>query len=422
MAKISACIPNESMRIGPLQSSDGGLATSKEEISEELRKTFFLGQHLKGRSFDEDHYVEVTRRVRNQDPHISAEHDELFHEGFSMYGLEWVIKDIPQSDAFDNDGIHASMLKHFGIRMKQRLLKHFNSCWHESTWPWNSSRVIFIQKPGKSNYAFSSSYRAITLSSHVGKLFERTINRRLRTFFTSCKIFEEEQEGFREKRITVRSLYRMQLELEDIQRNKKPAVLLNIDLEKAFEIVWIDGLLYKLQNIGITGNLLSIIQAFLSNKLSFIKIGNYHSNNFPIHIGLPQESALSPTLVILFNNDFIVECPIRFKFLDDTALILTADDIERLANRTQAAADNIKRWCDKWRMAVNGSKTEIVFFNYNSKDPFEIALNSHICKVKTSTKSLGIIIDKKISFEEHAELSVAKAQRNWTAITSKCTN
>ena len=248
------------------------------------------------------------------------------------------------------------------------------------------------------------------------------INRRLRTFFTSGKIIEEEQEGFREKRSTVQSLYRMQLELEDIQRNKKPAVLLNIDLEKAFDSVWIDGLVYKLQNIGITGNLLSIIQAFLSNRLTFIKIGNYHSNNFPIHIGLPQGSVLSPTLFILFINDFIDEYPIRFKFADDTALILTADDTLQLANRTQAAADNIKRWCDKWRMAVNGSKTEIVLFNYISKDPFEIALNSDICKVKTSTKSLGIIIDNKTNFKEHAELSVATAQRNWAAITSKCTN
>ena len=214
----------------------------------------------------------------------------------------------------------------------------------------------------------------------------------------------------------------MQLELEDIQRNKKPAVLLNIDREKAFDSVWIDGLLYKLQNIGITGNLPSIIKAFLSNRLSCIKIGNYHSNNFPIHIGLPQSSVLSPSLFILFNNDFIDEYPIRFKFADDTALILTADDILQLANRTQAAADSFERWCDKWRMAVNGSKTEIVLFNYNSKDPFEIALNSDICKVKTSTKSLGIIIDNKTNFKEHAELSVAKAQRNWAAITSKCTN
>ena len=375
--------------IGPLQSSDGGLATSKEEISEELRKAFFLGQHLKGRSFDEDHYVEVTRRVRNQDPQINAEHEEHFHEDFSMYELECAIKDIPQSDAFDNDAIHASMLKYFGIRMKRRLLKLFNSCWHESTWHRNSSRVIFIKKPGKPNYAFSSSYRPITLSSHVGKIFEKMINRRLRTFFTSCKTIEEEQEGFREKRSTVRSLYRMQLESKDFQRKKKPAVLLNIDLEKAFDSVWIDGLMYKLQNIGITGNLISLIQAFLSNRLSFIKIGNYHSNNFPIHIGLPQGSVLSPTLFSLFINDFIDENPVRFKFADDTALILTADDILQLANRTQAAADNIKRWCDKWRMAVNGSKTGMVSFNYNSKDPLEIALNFDICKVRTSTKTSG---------------------------------
>ena len=133
--------------IGPLQSLDGRHATSKEEISEDLRKTFFLGQHPKGRSIDEDHYVEVTRKVRNQDPPINAEHDEeLFHEAFSMYELECAIKDIPQSDAFDNDGVHASMLKHFGIRLKLWLPKLFNSCWQKSTWPWNSSRVIFRKK------------------------------------------------------------------------------------------------------------------------------------------------------------------------------------------------------------------------------------------------------------------------------------
>ena len=183
-----------------------------------------------------------------------------------------------------------------------------------------------------------------------------------------------------------------------------------------------DGLLYKLQNIGITGNLLSIIQAFLSNRLSFLKIGNYHSNNFPIHIGLPQGSVLSPILFILFINDFIDAYPIRLKFADDTALILKTDDFLQLANRTQAAADDEKRWCDKWRMAVNGSKTEMVLFNYNINDPFELALNSDICEVKTCTKSLEIIIDNETNFREHAELSVVKAELNSAAITSKCTN
>ena len=124
----------------------------------------------------------------------------------------------------------------------------------------------------------------------------------------------------------------------------------------------------------------------------------------------------------MFINDFIDEYPSRFNFADDTALILNADDVLQLANRTQAAADNTERWCDKWRMAVNGSKTEIVLLIYNKKDPFEIAVNFDICKVKTSTKSLGIIIDNKTNFKKHAELSVAKARRNWAAITSKSTS
>ena len=189
----------------PLQSSDEQLAAAKEEISEELRKTLFLGQHLKGISFDANHYFEVTRRVQSQDSQIIVEHDELFHEDFLMCELECALKDVPQWEAFDIDGIHTSMLKPFGIRMKLRPLKRFSSCWHESTRAWNSSRLIFETKPSKSNYALGSSYRRLTLSIHVGKSLESMINRRLRTFFTSCKIFKEEQEGFREKRSTLRS-------------------------------------------------------------------------------------------------------------------------------------------------------------------------------------------------------------------------
>ena len=44
---------------------------------------------------------------------MNAEHDEeLFHHDFSMHEIECAIKDVPQWDAFDNDGIHVSMMKH----------------------------------------------------------------------------------------------------------------------------------------------------------------------------------------------------------------------------------------------------------------------------------------------------------------------
>ena len=104
-------------------------------------------------------------------------------------------------------------------------------------------------------------------------------------------------------------------------------------------------------------------------KLSFKQFSDSHRLT-------ARQCTLANIIHFFFINDFIDEDPIRFKFADDTALILTADDILQLANQMHAAADNIKRWCDKWRMAVNGSKTEIVLSNYNSKDPVEIALKS----------------------------------------------
>ena len=62
-----------------------------------------------------------------------------------------------------------------------------------------------------------------------------------------------EQEGFRRKRNTVRSLYRLHLDLEHARSTKTPTALLNIDLEKAFDSVWIDGLLYKLRHYHVNG-------------------------------------------------------------------------------------------------------------------------------------------------------------------------
>ena len=143
LAKISACFPNETMRNRPIAKMRWTASYFERRDSCGTENNFFLEQILKGRSFDEDHYVEVKWTVRNHDPQINAERDkDLF---LSMYELKCAIEDVPQSDASDNDGTQGSMVKHCGIRMTLRLLKIFNSCWHESTWPWISFRVIFIK-------------------------------------------------------------------------------------------------------------------------------------------------------------------------------------------------------------------------------------------------------------------------------------
>ena len=404
--------------IGPLKKIDGTLATTEEEIAQEFKRTFFEGRHLLDRNFDEQHLSLVNEKVKLIEQNVNNEDNDWF---FSETELVAAIKAIPQSNTFDNDNIHASMLRHFGPNMKTCLLDLFNECYLQSEWPWKQSRVLFIKKSGKSDYTSSSSYRPLTISSHVGKLFERMINNRLRHTLETQNLLEEEQEGFRAKRSSVRSLYRLQLEVEEVLQSKKAAALLNIDLEKAFDSVWNHGLMVKLHEAGISGKLYKIIVTFLRCRQSFIKIGNYNSNLFSIETGLPQGSVLSPTLFILFINDFIGSiCP-RFKFADDSALIVRAEDPTELGRLLQEAATTVQKWCNKWRMVVNGSKTEIIIFNSPKNQNPSIILNNEICKVKTSTKSLGIQIDEKLNFREHTEKVISKSKRSWNAISNKCT-
>ena len=367
--------PEESP-IGPLKKANGALAITETEIAEELQETFFEGRHLQEQVFDQEHFATVSVTAKNLGTDVENVHH--LDDEITMPELEKEIKNLPRSTAFDTDNIHVSMLKHFGPKMKQSLLNFFNDCYRSANWPWKTSKVIFIKKAGKANYTSSSSYRPLTISSHVGKLFERILNKRLKIFLENNLLIEEEQEGFREKRSSVRSLYRMQLEIEEVLRTKTCGALLNIDLEKAFDSVWVDGLLLKLNQVGITGRMFNIIKSFLLSRESFIKVGNFNSPPFRIESGLPQGSVLSPTLFILFINDFIGTLSPRFKFADDTAVLVKVSIPSTLESTLQEVANEVQNWCRKWRMVVNGSKTEIIVFNAGNFSKPAIAMNGNI--------------------------------------------
>ena len=92
-----------------------------------------------------------------------------------------------------------------------------------------------------------------------------------------------------------------------------------------------------------------------------------------------------------------------------------------LESTLQEVANEVQNWCQKWRMVVNGSKTEIIVFNAGNFSEPATVMNGHLCKIKSSTRSLGIQIDDKLNFREQTEQSIAKAKRNWNLIACKCT-
>ena len=72
----------------------------------------------------------------------------------------------------------------------------------------------------------------------------------------------------------------------------------------------------------------------------------------------------------------------------------------------------IENWCNKCRMGVNGSETEPILLNLAKNISVPI-LNNGVCAITSVTKSLGLLIDDKLSYNDHVERVCNKAKRSW---------
>ena len=67
-----------------------------------------------------------------------------------------------------------------------------------------------------------------------------------------------------------------------------------LDISKAFDRVWHDGLIYKLKRCGVSGQLLFLIQSFLVNRKQRTVLNGQTSNWGDISEGVPQGSIVGP--------------------------------------------------------------------------------------------------------------------------------
>ena len=127
------------------------------------------------------------------------------------------------------------------------------------------------------------------------------------------------QFGFRKKHSTVSQLTRIVDHISHGYNLRKHTGMALLDLEKAYDTVWITGLLYKLIDLKVPKYLLFVLRSYLERRTYTVHINDARST--PIHppAGLPQGAVLCTTLFTLYMAD-IPHPP-------DTQLALYADDI-----------------------------------------------------------------------------------------------
>ena len=191
--------------------------------------------------------------------------------------------------------LHPKLLKKFKFDNIGICLHLINSAFFLGNWPFDKTIVKFLRKSGKTNYSNPTSWRPLSLTSHLGKVVKPVIDRRLRS--SDILDIDKQQFGFQPGKSTLHYLYKL---YHDILAEKNFPLATVYDLEKAFDYVDQTLLLSKLINSGLNGPMLATIKNFSSNGKVSNQVNDYIDMSFFPPDGLPQGAVLLPLLFIFY--------------------------------------------------------------------------------------------------------------------------
>lgn len=195
-----------------------------------------------------------------------------------------------------------------------------------------------------------------------------------------------------------------------------------MDIEKAFDRVWIDGLIFKLIDIRMPAYIIKFIKNYLTNRTFQVHIQGFNSNIKETLFGLVQGAVLSPILYSIYTYDQpeLSESSAAL-FADDTCIYSSSRFAKTITRNLQKSVKKYINYFTRWKISVNESKFKAVFVtNRRTRQLPTRPLTCGNSNVpwENEAKYLGVIIDKKLTFKPHFDYAVNKSFKASRAIYS----
>jgi len=265
------------------------------------------------------------------------------------------VKKLKNGKAAGTSGIVGEMLKAGNTRLERWLVEFFRRIWREEKIPedWKGGIVIPLYKKG--DRMDLNNYRGITLMDVVGKLFGKIVNNRLEAWYRD--LLAEEQAGFRKGRGCVDQGYTLaQVVLKRLEM-QKDSYLCFVDLRKAYDSVWREGLFQKLEKDDVPQKLVRLVKMWYETVHAKVRVNDVDSEWFETKIGLRQGDTLSPLLFNIFINGLVEKVKSTGAGArlgeEKIAILLFADDMVLLAESEEELMRVVEEYCKEWHLEVN---------------------------------------------------------------------
>ena len=296
------------------------------------------------------------------------------------------------------------------------LSKIFNIAVTTGSHPSKLKLVNVIPIFKKGSRLLISNYRPISLLSNLNKIFEKIIYKRIYGFIEKNSLLYSLQFGFRSKHSTIHALIDITEKIRSALDKNKVTCGIFVDLQKAFDTVNHDILLYKLNCYGFRGIINDWFRSYLLERKQKVCINGFESEVKILKHGVPQGSVLGPILFLLYINDLhkCIKFSSSFHFADDTNLLNISNNYKTLQRNVNRDLKSLHEWLLANKISLNNDKTELIYFHkIRSEIPTNLKIKMHgkILYHSNKIKYLGVYIDEHLTGKAHCEELVKKLSR-----------
>ena len=393
--------------VGPLRDTNGRITREPTEIADVLRQ-----------QYEEVFSIPCTQKL------VHSPHD-FFHQDidltpkltdieFTTHNIQEAIKEMGTNAAAGPDQFPAILLKNCPEELSTPLHIFYRNSLDSGMIPTQlkSAKITPIYKGG--SRAEAKNYRPIALTSHIIKVLEKLLVKRMSSYLEENDKLNQDQYGFRAGRSCLAQLLAHYEKIIAALEHNKNIDVIYLDFAKAYDKVDHGILIHKVREMGIMGKIGVWLHSFLTNREQSVAVSGVVTQPSVVTSGVPQGSVLGPLLFLIHISDITdhTEHSTVASFADDTRVLREVSS-ESEAALLQADLSALYSWADENNMSFNNNKFEHMMYSpsiHNNDAHVYLAQDESHIVTKENIRDLGVTLSCDGNFTTHITNVTKKAR------------